>query len=580
MKGTKEKEVLTQNSSKKTAFLKSIKVKILLLIVCVVAATGLLNLCITVPSVKSNVKAVIQNYMNDITSVSGENIEEEIQFEGAEATLTPEALSALLGNIKIAGMDSSYAYVVSADGTMLYHPTADKIGQPVENDAVKQILGEMAAGKRPETDTIVYEFKGATKYASYYIGKGMDYILVVTADEADAFAVSDAIVRKVILGVLVSLILCSIISIFFIGMITKSIEKVTASLGKLAALDFTKDTELEALAKRKDETGIMAEAAVVLQDKLTEVIGRIKEQSENLFVASGAMSDNAGQINISMEEVEKAVTEIADGATSQAQETQSATENVIVMGDMIAEADKEVEDLRENAREMRSAGEKAIEILKELNEINGQTKGAIQAIYEQTNHTNNSVADIKKATDIISDIAEETNLLSLNASIEAARAGEAGRGFAVVAAQIQQLAEQSNSSAKQIADTINSLIADIEKTVEAMESVKAVSIKQDEDVANTEKAFDDVKRGIDKSIESIRTIAAKTKQMDEARVKVVDVVQNLTAIAQENAAGTEETSASVAEVANITAEVSENAQHLKNIAGELDSSVRMFKMGE
>lgn len=580
MKGTKEKEVLTQNSSKKTAFLKSIKVKILLLIVCVVAATGLLNLCITVPSVKSNVKAVIQNYMNDITSVSGENIEEEIQFEGAEATLTPEALSALLGDIQIAGMDSSYAYVVSADGTMLYHPTPEKIGQPVENAAVKQILGEMAAGKRPDTDTIVYEFKGATKYASYYIGKGMDYILVVTADEADAFAVSNAIVRRVILGVLAALIFCSVISIFFIGMLTKSIEKITGSLGKLAALDFTKDSELEALAKRKDETGIMAEAAVVLQDKLTEVIGRIREQSDNLFVASGAMSDNAGQINISMEEVEKAVTEIADGATSQAQETQSATENVIVMGDMIAEADKEVEDLRENAREMRSAGEKAIEILKELNEINGQTKQAIEVIYEQTNHTNNSVADIKKATDIISDIAEETNLLSLNASIEAARAGEAGRGFAVVAAQIQQLADQSNSSAKQIADTINSLIADIEKTVEAMESVKTVSLKQDEDVANTEKAFDDVKKGIDKSIDSIRSIAAKTRQMDEARVKVVDVVQNLTAIAQENAAGTEETSASVAEVANITAEVSENAQHLKNIAGELDSSVRMFKMGE
>lgn len=580
MKGTKEKEVLAQTGSKKTAFLKSIKVKILLLIVCVVAATGALNLCITVPAVKSNVKSVIQNYMNDITSVSGENIEEEIQFEGAEAALTSETLGALLGDIKIAGMDSSYAYVVSADGTMLYHPTPEKIGQPVENAAVKQILGEMAAGKRPETDTIAYEFKGATKYASYYIGKGMDYILVVTADEADAFAVSDAIVRRVIMGVLAALILCSVISIFFIGMLTKSIEKITGSLGKLAELDFTKDAQLEALAKRKDETGIMAEAAVVLQDKLTEVISKIKEQSENLFVASGAMSDNAGQINVSMEEVEKAVTEIADGATSQAQETQSATENVIAMGDMIAEADKEVEDLRENAREMRSAGEKAIEILKELNEINGQTKGAIQVIYEQTNHTNNSVADIKKATDIISDIAEETNLLSLNASIEAARAGEAGRGFAVVAAQIQQLAEQSNSSAKQIADTINSLIADIEKTVETMESVKAVSIKQDEDVANTEKAFDDVKRGIDKSIDSIRSIAAKTKQMDEARVKVVDVVQNLTAIAQENAAGTEETSASVAEVANITAEVSENAQHLENIAGELDSSVGMFKMGE
>lgn len=578
MRGTSGKEAVTQSTGKKASFVKSIKMKILLLIVCVVAATGILNLCITVPAVKSNVKSVIQNYMNDVTSISGADIEQEIELEGAQIVLTPETLGRILGSIQIAGMDSSYAYVVSSDGTMLYHPTAEKIGQPVENAAVKQILGEMAAGKRPETDTIVYEFKGATKYASYYIGSGMDYVLVVTADEADAFAVSNAIVGRVILGVLVSLVLCSLISVFFIGMLTKSIEKITESLNKLSDLDFTEDTQLEALAKRKDETGIMAEAAVMLQVKLTEVINGIRKQSEDLFEASGAMSDNAGQINISMEEVEKAVTEIADGATSQAQETQSATENVIAMGDMIAEADKEVEDLRENAREMRSAGEKAIEILKELNEINGQTKEAIQAIYDQTNHTNNSVSDIKKATDIISDIAEETNLLSLNASIEAARAGEAGRGFAVVASQIQQLAEQSNTSAKQIADTINSLIADFEKTVETMESVKAVSIKQDEDVANTEKAFGDVKKGIDKSIEGIRTIAAKTKQMDEARIKVVDVVQNLTAIAEENAAGTEETSASVAEVANITAEVSENAQHLNAIAGELDNSVKMFKM--
>lgn len=578
MRGTSGKEAVTQSTGKKASFIKSIKMKILLLIVCVVAATGILNLCITVPAVKSNVKSVIQNYMNDVTSISGADIEQEIELEGAQIVLTPETLGRILGSIQIAGMDSSYAYVVSSDGTMLYHPTAEKIGQPVENAAVKQILGEMAAGKRPETDTIVYEFKGATKYASYYIGSGMDYVLVVTADEADAFAVSNAIVGRVILGVLVSLVLCSLISVFFIGMLTKSIQKITESLNKLSDLDFTKDTQLEALAKRKDETGIMAEAAVMLQVKLTEVINGIRKQSEDLFEASGAMSDNAGQINISMEEVEKAVTEIADGATSQAQETQSATENVITMGDMITETDKEVEDLRENAREMRSAGEKAIEILKELNEINGQTKEAIQAIYDQTNHTNNSVSDIKKATDIISDIAEETNLLSLNASIEAARAGEAGRGFAVVASQIQQLAEQSNTSAKQIADTINSLIADFEKTVETMESVKAVSIKQDEDVANTEKAFGDVKKGIDKSIEGIRTIAAKTKQMDEARIKVVDVVQNLTAIAEENAAGTEETSASVAEVANITAEVSENAQHLNAIAGELDNSVKMFKM--
>lgn len=113
------------------------------------------------------------------------------------------------------------------------------------------------------------------------------------------------------------------------------------------------------------------------------------------------------------------------------------------MGNMIEETNNEIEDLRNSARAMRSAGENAMKILDELNKINQQTKDAISVIYEQTNTTNTSAMKIKEATDIITDIAEETNLLSLNASIEAARAGEQGRGFAVVASQIQKLAEQS-----------------------------------------------------------------------------------------------------------------------------------------
>lgn len=571
------KGVSQRAEDKKVSQLRSIKVKILLLVIAAIFAVTLLVLWTVIPLVKSNIEGIVKNYMSDLAMISGETIDRETEIAGADVILTPEELGKIAGDVSVEDMESSYCYVVAADGTMLYHPTAEKIGQPVENDAVKQLLTELAGGSRPETDVITYEFKGVNKYVAFYIGQNMDYILIVTADEDEAFEVANNIMYRSTMSSLIALVVCSVVAMIFAFRMSRPISKITGSISKLAELDFTDDTNLSAFTKRGDETGAMARAALTLKERLVDVIGRMKTQSEELYAASDAMHDSAGEISRSVEQVEKAVTEIADGATSQAQETQTATENVIVMGDMIAETNNEVEVLRTNAREMRSAGEKATEILTELNDINQQTKNAIQVIYDQTNRTNSSVVEIKKATDIISDIAEETNLLSLNASIEAARAGEAGRGFAVVASQIQQLADQSNASASQIAATITSLITEFEATTKTMEDVRKVIAKQDEDVAHTESAFKDVQEGISKSIDSIRLIASKTEKLDEARVKVVDVVQNLTAIAQENAASTEETSATVAEVGSIMTNVADNAKQLHQIANALDDDVKQFR---
>ena len=227
---------------------------------------------------------------------------------------------------------------------------------------------------------------------------------------------------------------------------------------------------------------------------------------------------------------------------------------------------------------MRSAGEQAMEILGALGEVNQQTKDAIAVIAKQTDVTNESAMKIKTAVDIITDIAEETNLLSLNASIEAARAGEQGRGFAVVAGQIQKLAEQSNESAQQITSIIELLIQETQRSVQTMADVKAVIEKQDENVTLTEKAFGDVEQGIALSIEGIRAIARQTKELDESRVKVVDVVQNLTAIAEENAASTEETSASATEMSAIMESIDGNARNLNEVADQLHETISKFKI--
>jgi methyl-accepting chemotaxis protein len=562
----------------KVSMIHSIKLKIVLVVVMAVLATTSLCLGMIIPMVEESLSEVTKHYMIDMTDLAGVNLDREIEALGGETVLTPEGLGNAVGSIDINGMNSSYAYVVGADGTMLYHPTVDKIGQPVENDAVKQVLGEVVKGNRLATDVIAYEFKGVTKYASYYIGEDMEYVIVVTADESEVFAGITEIVSKSLYGSFFILILCSAIGFLVAMRIVKPIERITAIISQLADLNFVESKWQAYINKRKDETGIMGRAIESLRNALTGVTKNIADHSENLYNASNTMTSSAQEASLSVEQVEKAISEIAQGATSQAQDTQTATENIILMGNMIEETSTEVDDLRENARIMRNAGDKAIDILNELNQINQQTKEAVFVISEQTNTTNESALKIKEATDMIADIAEETNLLSLNASIEAARAGEQGRGFAVVAAQIQKLAEQSNESARQIDGIINSLIADSEKAVDTMEEVKVVIEKQNENVINTENAFKDVKDGIDKSMKNIQEITDKTKQLDDARIKVVDVVQNLTAIAQENAASTEETSASASEVGTIVEDIANNARKLNTIAGEMEESIKMFVM--
>lgn len=559
----------------------SIKLKILLLVVGVVLLSNILSLWTSIPLIKENITDLTESYMEDLAQTAGASLEREITSYGYDTVMTQEELENHLKDVKVRGMSTCYTYLVSDDGTMLYHPTAEKIGLPVENAAVQQLVGELAQGNRPETDVIVYEFNGANKYAAYYIDTQMRFILVVTADQEEALQPVTALTKRSIIAGLGVLAICIIAGFLVALRLVKPLERITRKVARLAELDFTTEEEKKkklSLKLRKDEAGVMNQAIGVLQQELASVTGSIEEQSGKLHSSAGSMSQSITETINTVEQVEKAVNEIAEGATNQAQETQTATEQIIAMGNMIEETNADVEELRENARRMRSAGEQALEILGALGQVNQQTKDAIAAIAKQTDVTNESAMKIKTAVDIITDIAEETNLLSLNASIEAARAGEQGRGFAVVAGQIQKLAEQSNESAQQITGIIELLIQETQRSVQTMTDVKAVIEKQDENVNQTEKAFGDVKEGINKSIEGIRTIAKRTEELDTARVKVVDVVQNLTAIAEENAASTQETSASATEMSAIMGSIESSARELNEIADQLHNTVSRFQI--
>lgn len=565
--------------TERIGFLHSLKAKILLLVAAAVVLTVVLNLWTVIPKSSSNISELTSNYMLDVAMVAGEGIDNQIRMSSYDSVMSGGNLSRVIGNIEIKGVKDSYTYIVDGDGTMLYHPTADKIGKPVENSVVKGVISKLKSENRPQPEVVQYNFNGETKYAGIYVGKSKDFILVVNANKKQVLSGTTSIATSTVKGSIFAMVLCLIAAIFVTRKIVAPIISATDTVEKLGNLDFSGDVSSDKkMLKRKDEVGVMLRSITELKNIIVKVMAEIRAYSESLGEAAEALKNSANESSTAAGQVETAITGIADGASSQAQETQSATENVIVMGKMIEQASTEVEQLGDNAADMHKASENAMSILAELEKINQKTMEAIHIIGEQTQKTNESAAKIKVATDMISEIAEETTLLSLNASIEAARAGEQGRGFAVVANQIQKLAEQSADATTQITEVISELVNDAQESVQTMDEVKEVMNQQSENVSQTEKAFKNVEKGIAESIESVEKITDKTRKLDEARAGVVDVVQSLSAIAEENAASAEETSASASEVGSIMEDVSQNANMLDEIAVKLNENVKRFKI--
>lgn len=565
--------------TERIGFLHSLKAKILLLVAAAVVLTVVLNLWTVIPKSSSNISELTSNYMLDVAMIAGEGIDNQIRMSSYDSVMSGGNLSRIVGNVEIKGVKDSYTYIVDGDGIMLYHPTADKIGKPVENSVVKGVISKLKSENRPQPEVVQYNFNGETKYAGIYVGKSKDFILVVNANKKQALSGTTYIATSTVKGSIFAMVLCLIAAIFVTRKIVAPIISATDTVEKLGNLDFSEDVSSDKkMLNRKDEVGVMLRSITELKNIIVKVMAEIRAYSESLGETAEALKNSANESSTAAGQVETAITGIADGASSQAQETQSATENVIVMGKMIEQASTEVEQLGDNAADMHKASENAMSILAELEKINQKTMEAIHIIGEQTQKTNESAAKIKVATDMISEIAEETTLLSLNASIEAARAGEQGRGFAVVANQIQKLAEQSADATTQITEVISELVNDAQESVQTMDEVKEVMNQQSENVSQTEKAFKNVEKGIAESIESVEKITDKTRKLDEARAGVVDVVQSLSAIAEENAASAEETSASASEVGSIMEDVSQNANMLDEIAVKLNENVKRFKI--
>ena len=262
---------------------------------------------------------------------------------------------------------------------------------------------------------------------------------------------------------------------------------------------------------------------------------------------------------------------------SQAEDTTNAAQNISDMSDELGRIKSNVNDLHSIANSMNSAKNNSLNTLDELQKVNGVMVEEVNSTSNQVNATSNSVEQIKKAVEMIQDIADQTKLLSLNASIEAAHAGEHGKGFAVVAEEIGKLASQSAQSSDEIEEILKQLVKNYEIIIQNVKSTSDNMEVQNSKLAETQNVFTILENDINGTVERIAEINTMVEHLDVEICKMVDMISNLSAISEENSASTEQTMASIQELTAVIGQVSEKAQNVNDSADELMREVNVFK---
>lgn len=359
----------------------------------------------------------------------------------------------------------------------------------------------------------------------------------------------------------------------------RALEVVVKRLDKVAEGYLVVDSGSK-LYERSDEIGNVARSIRALVESFREIIRGIVDASHTLTGFSKEFADKFDAITEAISNVNTAMDEIANGATSQAGETQNVNEKVIRIGEAIEATANNTEILAKSSDKMREYNETVRSTLKELENISKETAASVGKVQEQTNVTNQSAMEIRTATEMITAIASQTNLLSLNASIEAARAGEHGRGFAVVAEEIRVLADQSKESAEKITAIIGELIRNSNTSVDIMNQMSEVIGRQNAELDTTKTVFESLNGEIDSVANAIDGITKEVGNLDTIKNDVLSSVESLAAIAEENAASTQETSASMQELNEIIKECKAKTDEMIHLSDALIRNTKKIILEE
>lgn len=480
-----------------------------------------------------------------------------------------------VNDIEALQLESAYIYVVDRHGTMLYHPDEAKVGNSVENAAVKGLVSRLADGETVETECVEYAYKGAMKYAAYYVGKDDSYIVVLTADEDEVMGNIKSITYITVIVAFVCVFIFALAAIALSVLIAKPLTGIAEATEILSTGDVTITCDARSNIK---ETVSVINAFNALKEALTNSMSEVKESAGVLETAIVNVDSMTGNNVESITQIRDAIEEVASTSQNVAENAQEMAEKAYVLGQDIEILNDSVEKLYEASISIQNANQDATDSMNDVLDGAVESVEAIDGIAQKIAETNEAVARIDAAVQAIEAIAAQTNLLSLNASIEAARAGDAGAGFAVVATEIRTLADSSAESAKDIKEIIQGVIDLSTETVELSNKVYTLIHKEQQDIRDTQGKFTILSNSVESVIGDIDSIRERAVSLDEIKNKLTQTTTELGAISEELGASAQEVAASCQEVTDACADTQASTEEMRAINEHMNESIEFFRL--
>ena len=482
-----------------------------------------------------------------------------------------------LVDVKMEGEESSYAYLVDKDGTMLYHPTAEKIGQPVENAVILGVVADLKSGKQPEPAVVSYDFKGAIKYAAYALTKD-NKIVVVTVDESEILSPIKSMIYKAIGVEVLLVIVFAVLNVLCSQRICKPIRQLSEIMEEMGDLNFKSSKASEFLRKRKDETGVMARAMHQMRANLRDMIGEItgisdevKENVQGLSEISATIDQMCSDNSATSEELAAGMEETSATTTTINEHIGTIKNGATEISETASDGAKMSEEVMERANGLRdktvTAGENTMQI---YNRVKEQSQSAIEGT--------KAVEQINVLINAIMDISSQTNLLAFNASIEAARAGEAGRGFAVVADNIRGFALRCTEAAGEIGNIVEALRGRMNEIIDIARRAETIVNSEEESLKTTVGVFDEIRTKVADLSCNMEFIVNSIEGIEKAKTDTLEAIESISSTSVETSASASELNETAKRQLAAVEELNNAVIVLQQNAANLDESVGIFKI--